>query len=183
MVDRKGRPTQPRCPACGKALYKRMDAGQVLATDSYAWCRNQACAEYNKDQSGTSTFTPLTEHGVKRIKSAAPRPLPKSETKKKSPAPAAPAIEAQPAPVPVIEAQPAPSASTSTQPAARVESAAVAKARARIRTVVEAAQSQFGVNAVGLALALVSQETGDQEAANALIREYNLTELFGILPR
>jgi hypothetical protein len=54
-----GRPVQPKCPHCGKAMYKRMDAGAVKTEDSYGWCRNAACDHFNVDQSGASRFKAL----------------------------------------------------------------------------------------------------------------------------
>lgn len=128
----KGRPKQPRCGACKKALYKRMDSGQVKKSDPYAWCRNKGCVRHNQDQTtdGSSRFDVLNE-----------------------------ASEGS------------------------MEPDAVTKARARIKAVMSAAETQYGSNVVGLALAIVTQELGNHEAANSLIAEYELDKRFGIEPR
>jgi len=151
----KGRPKQPTCPHCKRPLFKRMDAGQVQKSDPYSWCRNKSCAWYNKSQTDDSSFTPLPGDGsgCKRLKKKKLRKKVKA-TKK--------AIAAKPK---QTEAEP------------------VTKARERIKRVLEAAEKQYGANAIGLALAIVSQETGNQKAANLLIEEYNLIELYGILPQ
>lgn len=157
-----GRPKQPKCPECGKALYKRMDPGQVKKSDPYAWCRNKACALHNRPQE-TSRFSPLgADDGKVMLPAAEPDATEAAESeakrakraKKVAPSPEAPA-----------------------------EPEAVAKARARIKKVMDAAETQFGANAVGLALALVTQEMGSHEAANALIAEYQLDKHYGIEPR
>lgn len=137
----KGRPQQPKCPGCKKALYKRMDSGQVKKADPYAWCRNKKCIAYNSDQSsGATRFQALNG----------------------------------------VQPEPEPFKAEVDFPA---EPEAVSKARARIRSVLDATEAKFGSNAVGLALAIVSQETGNHEAANALINEYKLAEQYGIQPR
>jgi hypothetical protein len=41
-----GRPKPPRCPECGKALYRTMEAGSKRNTDFYVYCRNGECAIY-----------------------------------------------------------------------------------------------------------------------------------------
>lgn len=64
------------------------------------------------------------------------------------------------------------------------EAPQIAKARARIRELLATvAPKGTPRSAVGLVLALVTQETGDKAAANALIREHNLEELFGLVPQ
>jgi hypothetical protein len=63
------------------------------------------------------------------------------------------------------------------------EPEAVKKARVRIREILfRVIPGQFDASTVGVALALVSQETGNHAAANALIAEYSLTEKYGIQP-
>ena len=153
----KGRPKQPKCPKCGKALYKRMDTGQVLPADPYAWCRNKACSNYNRDQDGKSRFPPLKgkRRKKKQTKPSLPKLLPPSRL----------------------------STAVGTGRAGRAEGAAVAKARARIKAVIDATEEQYGPEAIGLALAIVSQETGNHAAANSLIREYRLLEKYGIQPK
>lgn len=150
----KGRPKQPKCPKCGKALYKRMDTGQVLPVDPYAWCRNTACSDYNRDQDGKSRFPPL-----------------KGKRRKKR--------QTKPTPPKLLP----PSRLSTAVDTGRTEAAAVAKARARIKAVIDATEEQYGPEAIGLALAIVSQETGNHTAANSLIKEYGLLEKYGIQPK
>lgn len=56
----------------------------------------------------------------------------------------------------------------------------VQKARARIRELLAKVVEGKTPTTVGITLALVSQETGNHAAANALIDEYNLSGLLGI---
>ena len=40
----------PRCPACGRALYKSPRLGaRVTKRDRYAWCRNAGCRLSGRD--------------------------------------------------------------------------------------------------------------------------------------
>jgi hypothetical protein len=153
----KGRPKQPKCPSCGKALYKRMNPGQVLPLDPYSWCRNKLCALWNTDQTERSRFGPLKGKAKGKAK-----------RKGKKPPPAKPLLPKQSVLDVGVEGQ---------------EQAAVAKARARIKAVIDATEEQYGPEAIGLALAIVSQETGNHEAANSLIKEYKLLEKYGIKPK
>jgi len=213
-----GRPKQPRCEHCGKALYKRMDPGQVRKSDPYAWCRNKACSHYNTDPSGASRFAPLG--GVEALAKAPVKRKPKPKAKKPKAVLAWPvarseadaelmrAIEDMPDGPDRIEAHARLAATIEVALKAKAaedaapdiggddlaqaiaeakaeasEPEAVSKARSRIRKVVEAAESQFGPQAIGLALAIVTQETGNNEAANHLIQEYDLELAYGIEAR
>ena len=60
------------------------------------------------------------------------------------------------------------------------EPEAIRKARARIKTLIEGATVGHPPQAVHLVLAIVNQETGNHTAANALITEYKLDDLFGL---
>ena len=72
-------------------------------------------------------------------------------------------------------------ARTQVSPQASAESDSVAKARARVRELVSKAVPEGTAKAtVGIVLALVSQETGNHRAANALIDEYGLADALGI---
>ena len=181
-----GRPKQPKCKSCGKALYKRMDPGKVKPSDSYAWCRNESCKKYNKPLKATR-FKPL---GVSDEATEVPPAVSSEEKAEKSPP--VPKRRRRARPTPIHKQKPSrDSADTSQEKEVSKEkeekadkaAEAVRRARARIKAVVDAVDDQFGSSAVGLALALVSQETGNNEAANILIRDYNLTELFGINPK
>ena len=49
-------PPHPKCPECGKAMYKTMVKGKTVATDDpWAYCRNQDCPLYGKNQSDRTT--------------------------------------------------------------------------------------------------------------------------------
>jgi hypothetical protein len=41
-----GRPKPPRCPECGKALYRTLEARRKRNTDFYIYCRNAECNVY-----------------------------------------------------------------------------------------------------------------------------------------
>lgn len=62
------------------------------------------------------------------------------------------------------------------------EAEAVKRARARIREALNV-NGAYTKAAVGLTLTLVAQELGDNDIANNLIDEFNLTESFGIEKR
>lgn len=223
MTKGKGRPKQPKCPHCAKALYKRMQAGQVKKTDPYAWCRNKKCARYNIAQDPATRFGPLGGVALAPRPKAKPKPAPKPKVPKptlewpemdaETPTGASLAsqmwivdamkdgpnrTEAHATLVATIRVARQAEANEDAAPDIgggamaeailsatmdATEPSSLAKARARIRTVVERAASQFSPQTVGLALAIVSQETGNHDAANALIAEYGLTERYGIEPR
>lgn len=56
----------------------------------------------------------------------------------------------------------------------------IAKARTRIKELLGEVAGDAPRSAIGLVLAIVSQETGNQKAAEALISEFKLDELFGL---
>lgn len=43
---KKGRPKSPRCPECGKSLYRTMETGDKRITSLYPYCRNVNCRIY-----------------------------------------------------------------------------------------------------------------------------------------
>jgi len=47
-------PPHPKCPECGKAMYKAMYGRAVKKGDAWAFCRNPNCSLHGKDQSGTA---------------------------------------------------------------------------------------------------------------------------------
>jgi type IV secretory pathway VirB10-like protein len=212
MTSYKGRPVQPKCDHCGKALYKRMDSGPVKTADPYAWCRNRECEQYNRDQSkGKSPHKALggvskVTVPAKRAPDPSPPKAPAMPPAKKA-APPKPAKDAPDRDAMVADAarkahREAAAAATETSaedavseaveaareaaaaatPAAGEHEATV-KARARIKKAIMTVQQTYSRNVIGLALAIVAQETGSHEAANALIREYKLDTAYGIQPR
>lgn len=48
-------PPHPRCPACGKAVYKSPEPAAVKREDPWAWCRNAACENFGRDLSKPRT--------------------------------------------------------------------------------------------------------------------------------
>lgn len=44
------RPRHPKCPACGKAMYKQMGGKRVKVTAPWAFCRNKNCDLFGKNQ-------------------------------------------------------------------------------------------------------------------------------------
>lgn len=58
---------------------------------------------------------------------------------------------------------------------------AIRSARQRLRSMIAAATKGAPKPSVGIVLAIVNQETGNHAAANALIDEYGLERLFGIM--
>jgi len=82
--------------------------------------------------------------------------------------------KAKPSPPPSAEPVP------ETEDAYGTEPESVRKARSRIRSLVRSVVQGQHVQAIQLVLALVNQETGNHKAANVLITEYKLDEIFGI---
>lgn len=186
MSEGRGRPVQPKCTHCGKALYKRMDPGGVKTSDPYGWCRNASCEAYNTDQSGESRFAPIG--GEAKAPEAKPKKAPEAKAKKgakkaKAKKGAAEAAEAAEAVAAAVGAKPKKGTKKPAAAPAPDESPAVEKARGRIAKALEAVEKTYSKHVIGLTLAIVSQEMGSHEAANALIAEYDLKRLYGIEPR
>lgn len=152
-------PKHPKCPECSKALYKNAP-GKATAKKDDAWsvCRNVACVSFYGKASAPVAVPPVK---------SAPKPT-------KKPIPEPPAQEDKPKGKATAPKPPKPP---------REEHPAVASARVRIREILFAViPGKFDKGSVGISLALVSQETGNHAAANALIQEYNLEEKYGITP-
>lgn len=149
----KGRPKHPPCPGCGKALYKQLDGSAVAPDAPWAFCRNKACSLHAQDQAAKSDPPP-----------------PRGKVGKLGPPKAI-----QPPKLALVE-QPI------EQPKVASEPEALKRARARIREALNV-NGQYTKAAVGLTLTLVAQELGNNDVANKLIDEFNLTESFGIEKR
>lgn len=163
----------PRCPSCGRAMYKSMEPKAVKASDPWAYCRNKACAVGGVDQSKTVVLTALgdkTSKVIAGIKAAQPSPK-QIKAAKKSIAAAADI------PRHSKKQQPTPEAKPSKQ-----EPIEVQRARERIRTAL-AINGDHSKAAIGLTLTIVAQEMGSHEVANKLIDEFNLSNQFGIEKR
>lgn len=143
-------PKHPPCPSCGRALYKSAEVGRQVKTTD-PWAY---CRNKKCDlylQDQSIDGEP-TVVGAKAVEGERKRHDAIAEAKP-------PKGESGPAPEPE----------------------AVAKARARIRELLDRAVPKgTNANTVGIVLALVSQETGNHTAANALIDEYGLEETLGI---
>ncbi len=187
--NRKGRPQQPKC-ACGKAIYKRMDAGPVATSDPYAWCRNQDCAHFNKDQSGDSRHAPASANGNKSAQPSAPKatkPAPPAKQAKESKKGSKPipgsaktkSVEKRSEPT-EEQMLPPPPAEEESKPAPTALDG-VSKVREQIKKVL-GADGAYKREAIGLALALLCQELGSNSPANSLIEEFDLQKQFGINP-
>jgi len=188
MSNYKGRPKQPRCDCCGKALYKRMDAGPVKPSDPYAYCRNVACDRHGDIR------TPPVATGPQAAEPDGRKKSPRSATKKKSrkatakpPVKETVAAEAPPpaeAPVQTPVQAPKPlcaKCGCAVCECLPVEPEVVQEARQRIRKAIAGA-GRYSTNVIGLALSIVAQEMGSHEVANELINEFQLTKRFGIVP-
>ena len=161
-------PKHPRCPGCGKAMYKAAVKGtQVKKSDPWAFCRNAKCKLCGMNQAADDQDTERWRVAAAKARENLPKAKPKKQSKAKPP----------PAPEPENNKK-------LTEPLSSPgdEPEAVHKARFRIREVLRKALA--GTDAtpttVGITLALVSQETGNHAAANAIIDEYKLTDLLGI---
>ena len=170
MVDKK-HPKHPRCPGCSKAMYKGLKGDKApKKTDPWRFCRNKKCELFLRDQTISGEPTVV---GAKPV----------ADEKKRGDQIAQDLLDAPPEKVAtkkVVKAH-GPQLQSLLAGNGRAEHQAIAITRARIRaTLEEAGAGDYDHNIVGIALALLSQETGNHAAANALIDEYKLDERFGI---
>lgn len=166
-----GRPVQPKCD-CGKALYKRMDAGPVKTSDPYGWCRNPDCDHYNKDQSGESRFSALdaSEAKPKSAGKAAVDAALGNGNGKKPKQEKAKASKLKLADRPAKADKPVIVAETDEE-----------KARKRIAKIIKRGGTDESVKAsLGMVLAILNEQTGSKDAGNALVTEFKLDSLYGI---
>lgn len=185
----------PKCPQCGRALYKAYGKGsKVSPEDPYVFCRNAACdlggeegierrgsrarcAVGHGAADGCAECDPAVQVDMDREAAAPP---PTSETPPA--APETPALVPEPEPRTPEPTRPfrrrsAP-ASVSSEDAPRT--VAVIVARQKIKHVIAALTADKSREAVGLILALVNQELGCHAGANALIDELGLDVKFGL---
>jgi hypothetical protein len=173
-----GRPKQPPCPKCGKALYKRPDAGSVNTTDPYGWCRNEACETFGTDQSGSSRFD---KKASKKDKPKQQELFKKPTKDKKAPEVETTKKKTKTVVEEVKEAiEDVPELVDEDDIDDEQESDALQVARKRIRQIMEVVEQTHGKHLIALALAILSQDTGSHSAANAFIREYGLDKKYGI---
>lgn len=158
-------PAHPKC-SCGRALYKSATKGaKVGKSDPWAFCRNEACPKCGVDQAAEGPkLTPGVAKEVARRKAettpaTAPSGKPRAKGRRK--------IRRRTVPAPGV-------------PPTQSEPLAVQKARERIRGIVQSLVQDKERSAVQLVLAMVNQETGNTAAANLIIAEYKLDELFGL---
>lgn len=149
----------PKCPTCSKALFKSFErGGRVRTSDPYRFCRNADCAA----------------SGPGGVTEAPSKPVPKAAEPAKEVAPSA-----KPPMKPKRRALPATDAPA--KPADPAEPEAIRTARKQLRELIKATASGKEKAAVGLILAICTQETGNHAAANVLIEQYGLDKKFGIL--
>lgn len=163
---KQGRPAQPKCPSCGKALYKHLpDASlpkgkytSVKKADPYAFCRNVKCELHGDIRQTKLKLEPAHKDAKAKAKPKRKRTRAKpKQTHKQKPL---------------------------CEDCGRLkcvcEPEMIKKARVRIRNAIGG--GDHARNAIGLALAIVAQEMGSNDVASKLIKEFNLTELYGIQP-
>lgn len=189
-------PKHPTCSKCGKALFKSALSAKVKPTDPYAFCRNKSCEDYclkgaaEPDGKVTKAKRGETRAAVpeKPVDQAVPveGASEPAKSRKKAPPPAI-----VPADIPKADIPAKPTAVSKrglarkavpadALPKLKREAEPIAKARQRIREIVTKISDGRPREAIGLVLALVSQETGNQSAADALIKEFKLDEKFGL---
>lgn len=158
----------PRCPECGKAMYKWMGKHADHANkppkkvDPYAYCRNVKCEMAGKNQAEANEAA------------AGPKPKgkPKAESKGKTKRQEKASSE-QP------QKQLCETCGHLECVCPPVEPEAVIKARGRIKKALNG-DNDYDHNVIGLALTILAQELGNKVIADQLIDEYKLTERFGI---
>lgn len=167
-------PIHPKCPSCGKALFKSYKAAKVRPADPYRFCRNEKCT-----RCGPSGITPSPEPGPSR---GMKELTDKDATKRLAKSKAAQKVTVTP-PEPKPERPPTRAKRrtvSAAQPEKPGEPPAVAKARARIRALLESVTKDAPKVSVGLVLAILNQETGNHKAANQLIDDFKLDQVFGL---
>lgn len=156
-------PPHPKCPTCGRAMYKSPTKGaKVRKADPWAFCRNETCQKCGVDQAleGPKLTPGVAKEMERRV--AAPAPAsdkPRAKGRRK------------------LKRRSVPSAGV---PPTKAEPETIRKARARIRIIVQSVVKDKERSAVQLVLAMMNQETGNTQAANLIISEYKLDELFGL---
>lgn len=199
-------PQHPNCPDCSKALFKSPAAAKVKPSDPYAYCRNKACKQYTFRTLGAD-FDP--KKGVKADLAAALKVGAKAKVRMlgtplldrqgrvvvEPGGKLAPTIVAHPEtgiPVP-SDTRPAETKPTSKRgrkraavpvseaPKRPAEPEALAKARRRLKGLLaQIIPGGTPRESAGLVLAILSQETGNQRAAETLIDEFELDKKFGL---
>jgi hypothetical protein len=196
-------PQHPHCE-CKKALFKSPATRKVKPSEPYAYCRNVACKQYAfRRLLGAPGFDPKAKQFTDeqlavalQVSKVAPdaleRAAPKPTMAKR---PKVPPVVAHPEtgiPVPA-DTRPAETKPVSKRGRARaampasaapprpVEPAPIAAARRRLKDLLgRVIPGGSDKASAGLVLAILSQETGNQRAAEALIDEYQLDVKFGL---
>lgn len=176
----------PKCPSCGRALYKAMEQGaKVKPADPYQFCRNNACELWGYREAPaeepapeetpageeTEAIEPATVEPAPMPRPPAPPPgvvrrrrgsRPASE-----PTPEAPAVEPDVAEAPTI-----------SKAIEGVDGGgdSIDKCRQQIRWIIRHVSAEHSQSAIGLALAILNQELGHHDAANIIIDELGLHE-------
>jgi len=163
-VKKGAHPPHPKCPRCGKSMYKAQAKGaRVKKTDPWAYCRNENCVLCTVDQ-------------VKSVQKQPKSPPLKKVVAKKKPQKKPKAVKR----VPVPKSSPVlPPLDLATESACDGEPVVVKRARNRIRRTLEGSSSSSR-NLIMLTLAMLAREVGHREFSDMLIDENDLTNLYGI---
>lgn len=162
---------------CSKSLYKAQQKGtKVKKSDAWAWCRNRECELFGKDLSngvyGDHPSDGDTEQGREATRQMFTESKPmtdayQDQVDKKTPSRKRRKRKSIPA--------------AGVPPGEKPEPEAIQKARQRIRELLkQVVPKDAPPVSIGLTLALVNQETGNTQAANVLIDEYQLEDKFGV---
>ena len=193
MANKNGRPKQPKCPECKKALYKSIVSQSVKKEWPYVYCRNEEC-KCHGDIREHGKKAPKQANKAKKRKDIKDTPLKGAKTSNKAPktTPKGRSTDAskqqkerkENKPQPPEKVAPRKLCSTCgrveciCEAKKPIENEQIAQARGQIK---QAIDQNRGV--IGLTLAMLNQELGDHKAANRLIDEYDLTTKFGILKK
>jgi hypothetical protein len=189
-------PPHPKCPECGKALYKRADPGPVKKEDPWAFCRNPKClfgkspspelARIKADFLGTSIVDPAK---VAREARAFAKPREPEMAKSLAPVDVVLHVERKPKneaklEVRIVKAKPTTSAPLAFKVPLAVETLPdkEVRLRASARREIEGALAtglDSGVHLAHLVLGVYQSKAG-AAAAESLVEEMGLAEKLGL---
>jgi hypothetical protein len=148
----------PPCPRCGKAMYKTSAVGKPSRkSDPYAFCRNDKC-KYSIYKGSKAEREKVSSAAKQSVVEKHDQPKETKAEPLKTKRRARPASEAATPPEPFV----------------------IAETRAKVKLVLaRAIPEETPKVAIGLMLAVLNHELGSYEAANSIIRQYQLGQLFG----
>lgn len=189
-------PPHPRCPKCGKMLFKSMAPKSVKKSDPWAYCRNKDCSSTGLDLSALidqAAFGVISKASsrlkakpsAEPEKAAAKRELaePVSKAKSKPKLPPLPKVSKHERAKALGKAHRAVMGKKlADELDKKTEPEQVTRARDHIRRAL-ALNGEHSKAVVGLTLTILAQEMGGHDIANRLIDEFKLGEQFGIEKR